>query len=95
LSELNFEWDPGKAAVNRRKHGMTFDEASTVWTDPNMRFRDDPAHSDDEDRSKAIGFSERNRLLTVVFTVRNHGIRIISARKASAADEADYAENLG
>ena len=66
-----------------------------MWCDPNARFEDDPAHSDDEDRFKAVGFSDRNRLLAVAFTKRDDAIRIISTRKATAAEEAFYAEDLG
>lgn len=94
MSELRFEWDPAKAAKNRRKHGVSFDEARTVWSDPNAQFRDDTAHSDIEDRGKVVGFSERNRLLAVIFTAREYGIRLIHAHKASAAEEASYAEGL-
>ena len=94
MSSLRFEWDPRKAAINGRKHGVSFDEAATVWTDPNACFLEDVAHSDTEDRGKAIGFSEKDRLLAVIFTVRNNGIRIISARKAAAAEEAAYVQNL-
>ena len=95
MDGLQFEWDPAKASINRRKHGTTFDEATTVWDDPNVFFEDDTKHSEAEERAKAIGFSERNRLLSVIFTDRNNAIRIITARKASAADEATYQEALG
>jgi uncharacterized DUF497 family protein len=95
MSGSRFEWDPAKASANRRKHGVAFDEAMTVWDDPNVFFEYDAKHSDAENRLKAIGFSERNRLLSVIFTDRDDAIRIISARKASATDRSAYAEALG
>ena len=95
MSSQRFEWDDAKAAINRRKHGVTFDEAMSVWDDPNVFFEFDSEHSDAEDRVKVIGFSERNRMLSVIFTERDDGIRIITARKASPADQATYYEALG
>ena len=95
MSTRRFEWDTAKAAINRRKHGVTFDEGSSIWDDPNVFFEFDSEHSGTEDRVKAIGFSEKNRLLSVIFTERDDAIRIITARKASAADQATYHEALG
>ena len=95
MNGLRFEWDPTKAKSNLRKHRVSFEEATTVWRDPNARFFDDPSHSDEEDRGKAVGYSERGRLLAVIFTVRDDGIRLISAKKATAGEETTYAENLG
>lgn len=94
MSDRRFEWNVSKAAINARKHRIAFEEAITVWRDPDLVFAEDPKHSDAEDRVKAIGFSDRNRLLSVIFTDRDHAIRIITAWKASAADKAAYAEAL-
>ncbi len=94
MEGLKIEWDSAKAASNRRKHRVAFEEARTVFTDPNAYFEDDHAHSGSEVRMKAVGFSERPRLLTVIFTRRDETTRIISARKASAAEEAAYAQDL-
>ena len=92
--ELRFEWDSAKAAINRRNHGVSFEEARTVFNDPNVFFEEDFAHSVSEDRVKAIGFSTKDRLLAVIFTVRGDAYRLINAHKATAAEEAPYAEGL-
>jgi uncharacterized DUF497 family protein len=93
---MEFEWDPAKAAINRRKHGISFAEASTVFADPNAVERFDPGNSGAEDRAVVTGVSARLRLLCVVYTER-HGdtIRIISARRANQAEAARYAEAQG
>ncbi len=87
---LAFEWDENKAAVNRRKHRVTFEEASTVFADPLSITIYDPVHSDDEDRYVVLGESQRRRLLVVVFTDRGDRIRIISARLAARWERKDY-----
>ncbi len=87
---LVFEWDESKAALNGRKHGVTFEEASTVFADPLSVTIYDPVHSDDEDRYIVLGESQRRRLLVVVFTDRGDRIRIISARVASRRERKDY-----
>ena len=69
-----------KARVNHRKHGVTFEEASTVFADPLAVTIHDPVHSDEEDRYITLGESQRQRLLVVVFTDRDDRIRIISAQ---------------
>ena len=93
---MEFAWDPGKAKANARKHGVTFDEAMTVFDDPAARFRSDPEHSNAaEERGKVIGFSIQGRLLAVIFTERYETMRIISARRASAPEEETYAEARG
>jgi uncharacterized DUF497 family protein len=94
VSDLRFQWDPNKAATNIRKHRVSFDEAATVFDDPQWHFEEDIGHSDREDRFKAIGISKKNRLLTVVYTSNVDAIRIISADKAKAAEKAAYTENL-
>jgi len=63
MSELRFEWDPRKDAANQRKHGVGFDEATTVFSDERALFIDDPDHSDDEDRFILFGLSSNLRTL--------------------------------
>jgi len=79
---LRFEWDSKKAQANSRKHGITFEEASTIFGDPLSITIPDPAHSIGEDRFITIGTSVNNKLIVVVHTDRDDIIRIISARKA-------------
>jgi uncharacterized DUF497 family protein len=67
---LTFEWDPQKAAANERKHGITFDEATTVFGDPFGTVTDDPRHSAGKRRLALLGYSQANRLLAVMFTER-------------------------
>ncbi|MBM4084515.1 MAG: BrnT family toxin [Planctomycetes bacterium] len=91
---VTFEWDPNKAALNLRKHGVSFDEASTVFDDPLARIFDDEDHSAAEAREIIIGHSIADRLLIVSFTERSEDvIRIISARRASRRERRDYEEN--
>jgi uncharacterized DUF497 family protein len=90
---LLFEWDPEKAATNKRIHGITFDEASTAFRDTPSLTIYDPLHSVDEVRFVLIGSSHRNRLLVVVHTERGDRIRIISARKAKKKEKQHYEKN--
>ncbi len=87
---LTFEWDESKAAANRRKHGVAFEEACTVFADPLAATIHDQARSEDEDRYITLGESQRRRLLVVVFTDRDDRIRIISARAATRRERKDY-----
>jgi uncharacterized DUF497 family protein len=89
-----FEWDPQKAITNFEKHGITFDEASTVFKDNLSLTIDDPLHSYDEERLVLIGMSYKNRLLVVVHTEREESIRIISARKAVKRERRYYENNV-
>jgi hypothetical protein len=90
---LSFAWDIKKAESNERKHGVTFDEASTVFADPLSLTIHDPLHSKDEERFIIIGGSHINRMLTVVHTERGDNIRIISARKATKKERSYYESN--
>jgi uncharacterized protein len=84
-----FRWDETKDAENRRKHGVSFEEAATVFDDPLFVLQD--ASRNEEQRDAVIGFSSAGRLLTVVHLAYEEAfIRIISARRASAAEEAFY-----
>jgi hypothetical protein len=89
---VTFEWDPRKAAINAQKHGVTFDEAPTVFADPFGRIVDDPRHSRGEARFVLLGHSESDRLLAVMFTERGDRIRLISARRATRRERQDYEE---
>lgn len=90
---LRFQWDARKAAGNRAKHKVSFQEAVTVFGDPLGRITDDPRHSGDEERSVLLGQSDRRRLLVVMFTERGEAIRLISARKATRRERRKYEES--
>ncbi len=86
------EWDPVKARTNRRKHGVTFEEAATIFNDSLSSTIPDPLHSETEERFIIIGQSIQRRLLIVVHTDREDVIRIISARVANAHERKTYEE---
>jgi uncharacterized protein len=90
---LLFEWDPNKARLNVKTHGVSFDKASTAFRDPLSQTIDDPLHSEDEERFVLIGRSIQRRLLVVVHTERGDRIRIISARLATKRERFRYEEN--
>jgi uncharacterized DUF497 family protein len=90
---LHFCWDDRKAVINKRKHGITFEEAVTVFVDPLARVYDDPDHSDGEARFILVGFALAGRLLLVVHVERGDKIRIISARKPTARERKDYKQH--
>lgn len=90
---MKFEWNSEKALSNIQKHGVTFEEASTVFADPLSVTIQDPLHSLEEERSVTIGYSYRNRLLVIVHTDRENRIRIISARKATGKERQRHEEN--
>lgn len=83
---MRFEWDPKKAKKNLRKHGVSFEEAVTVFYDPLSATFDDPDHSVGEDRFIIIGLSSRDRLIVVAHAERGESIRIINARPATAQE---------
>jgi len=90
-----FEWDEAKAKSNWSRHGISFDEATTVFDDSLARIFDDVLHSTDEQREIIIGHSINNRLLVVCFTARpDERIRIISARLRTAKEQKAYEENV-
>ena len=90
---LLFEWDERKAKGNLRKHGVSFEEAATVFADPMSLTIADPLHSTDEDRFVIIGLSYCRRLVVVVHTERDDRIRIIGARRATGREGRLYEEN--
>ena len=89
---MEFEWDGNKAEANLSKHGVSFDEAKTVFDDPLYIDFYDPDFSDEEDRYIIIGESQQRRLLIVSYTERNHKIRLISAREVTKREREDYEE---
>ena len=91
---LIFEWDLKKAKTNLKKHGISFEEASTAFKDTLSLTIDDPLHSNDEKRLVLIGMSYNNRILVVVHTEREDNIRIISARKATKKERKYYESNV-
>lgn len=92
MSELRFVWDPRKAAQNERKHGVTFQEATTAFADERGRVIPDPDHSQDEDRFILLGMSWSFRVLVVCHCYRENAdeIRIVSARKATRSERLHY-----
>ena len=90
---LLFEWDTDKAKKNIKVHGISFDEASTVFKDNLSLTIYDPLHSEEEDRLILIGNSCKNRLLVIVHMERGDKIRIITARKATKKEREQYEEN--
>lgn len=90
---MEFEWDQSKAASNLKKHGVSFEEAKTVFDNPLAVIFDDEAHSVDEQREIIIGHSRQNRLLLIAFTERSGTVRIISARLATRQEREDYEQN--
>ena len=92
MDNQRFEWDEGKSRVNQKKHGVSFDEARTAFLDENVRVIPDPEHSADEDRFILLGLSIRLRVVVVCHCYQEDKdvIRIISARKATAAERNEY-----
>ena len=96
MEEIIFAWDDRKDRENQRKHGVSFEEASTAFADENARLISDPDHSQNEDRFILLGFSARLRTLVVTHVYRQEGkqIRIISARKATKNERMQYGRFL-
>ncbi|MDX2255467.1 MAG: BrnT family toxin [Pseudanabaenaceae cyanobacterium bins.39] len=92
MTELAFDWDDQKANINKQKHGISFEEAQTVFYDENARLLYDSDHSLDEDRYIILGISSSLRLIVVchVYREENGIVRIISARKATKQEVQQY-----
>ena len=92
MASIRFEWDPRKAAANLHKHGISFDEAETAFSDDYAAVSEDPDHSEAEDRFLLLGMSGAFRVLLVVHAIREAGsvIRLISARRATRSERAQY-----
>lgn len=87
---MEVDWDPSKARLNWRKHGVSFEEASTIFGDPLAITFQDPDHSIDEERFITIGRSAFDRLIMVAHTDRNGRIRIITSRKVTRRERIIY-----
>ena len=96
MTDLKFVWDEAKAAANIRKHGISFEEGSTVFADENARLKRDPDHSDAEDRFVLLGLSAKLRLLLVCHSYweEEEVIRNISVRRASPNECKQYGSYL-
>jgi uncharacterized DUF497 family protein len=94
MGDLRFEWDPKKAHANQKKHGVSFEEAKSAFSDERGLVIDDPEHSESEDRFVLLGMSSALRVLIVCHCYRAGGdvIRVISARKADDQEQTDYFE---
>jgi hypothetical protein len=92
MNEPHFSWDDNKAKDNAKKHGVSFEEATTAFRDDEGLRMYDPDHSDDEDRFVLLGLSNKGRLLVVSHCYRKHDdeIRLISARKATKPESQQY-----
>jgi uncharacterized DUF497 family protein len=92
MTLLQFQWEPRKASANFKKHGVSFEEAKSVFYDERAKLISDPDHSENEDRFILLGVSHSLRVILVCHCYRSEGnvIRIISARKASAKESTAY-----
>jgi len=88
-----YEWDENKAKLNLAKHGVSFDDARTVFADPFYVDFYDPDHSYTEDRFIILGKSARGKLLFVSYMERNNSIRLISAREATPSEQRAYEQD--
>ena len=96
MSDLRFEWDEAKSRANKRKHGVSFEEAASVFYDENALLMADPDHSEDEDRFLLLGLSFQLRILVVSHCYRSDDdcIRLISAWKADRLERRQYNARL-
>ena len=92
MARPKFEWDAAKAAANVLQHGVSFEDAATVFQDPLAKIHDDPAHSAAERRDIIVGHSIQGQLLLVSFTDRGSRLRLISARRVTRHERQDYGE---
>lgn len=91
MSQIRFEWDPRKANANRQKHGVSFEEAQSVFYDEQALLHEDALPLHEEERFVLLGLSASLRLLVVVHALRDRDvIRIISARKAIRLETREY-----
>lgn len=91
---MDFEWNPQKADINSRKHGVSFEEASTVFGDTLSMTYPDPEYSVQEERYIIIGLSGENRILVISYAYRDEIIRIISARQATKRERNFYEHGI-
>jgi len=92
MNSLRFQWEPRKASANLKKHGVSFEEAKSVFYDESAKLISDPDHSEDEDRFILLGVSHSLRVILVCHCYRSEGniVRIISARKATPKESKAY-----
>ena len=92
----SFEWDEDKNTINQEKHGVSFEEAKTVFYDPNAKLIAEPDHSEEEDRFIILGISNNSKVLVVCHCYRENDevIRIISARKATTNEKKQYGSGI-
>jgi hypothetical protein len=91
---MRFEWDEIKAESNVLKHGITFEEAVTIFADPHLLLTEDFGHSQGEEREWAIGETDEGAVIVVVFTMRGESIRVISAREATKRECQRYESGI-
>ena len=95
VGEYEFEWDPAKAAVNKQKHGVSFEDAAWAFDDAGGMMSADPDHSDEEDRYLLLAMSKNGELVLVSFCFRDSDrLRLISARKATKNEERVYGRKV-
>ncbi len=96
MNQLEFEWDDKTDKANTKKHGVSFDEAVTVFADEKARLKHDSDHSHSEDRFILLGFSAKLRILVIVHAYRqsDNEIRVISARKATRNERKQYGQMI-
>ena len=92
MNDIIFEWDESKFTTNQKKHKISFEEAKSVFYDDNAKYRNDPDHSEEEERFIILGLSKKANLLVVCHCYRASDtiIRIFSARKATPNERRDY-----
>jgi len=92
MGDIIFEWDENKFTTNQKKHKISFEEAKSVFYDENAKYRDDPDHSEGEERFIILGLSKKANLLVVChcYSPSETIIRIFSARKATPAERRQY-----
>ena len=90
-----YEWNAGKAKANFQKHGVSFDEAATVFLDPLALTFPDPYHSGGEEREITIGYTAKHQVVFVSHCQRGDRVRIISVRKATRRERTQYEEGIG
>jgi uncharacterized DUF497 family protein len=96
LENKEIIWDEGKNAANKKKHGLTFQEAALIFLDACFVVMLDESHSSQEEtRWKGIGALQNSVLITVVFAERGETLRLISARKSTKKEQEDYRANIG
>ena len=95
LGGVTFEWDARKAAANLKKHGLTFEDGSSVFFDPLAITYPDPDHSLEERREVTVGYTMKNEMVFISHCERGERMRIISVRPATRSEQRQYEEGIG